>query len=132
VVISQHVRLFDEALAARQANCIDGTAVLAAVLRKIGIEPYLVLIPGRMFLAFDLDKEGETTLGLETTMMGDTAPSDSTQSRRIPGALADRFKNQASFKSFSAASLGSASSSSFRSIKGRSSSSTSSRFTFDP
>jgi hypothetical protein len=103
VVMSQHVRLFDEALAAHQANCVDGTAVFAAVLRKIGLEPYLVLIPGHMFLAFDLDRDGEKMLGLETTMMGDTSPQDATRSRRIPSALADRFRTQASFRSFSAA-----------------------------
>lgn len=103
VVLSQHVRLFDEALAARQANCVDGTALFAAVLRKIGIEPYLVLLPGHMFLAFDLDEEGETTLGLETTMMGGSGPQEATRSRRIPAELAQRFGNQASFRSFSAA-----------------------------
>jgi len=103
VVGSQHVRLFEESLEARQANCVDGTALFAAVLRKIGISPYLAVIPGHMFLAFDLDESGETTVGLETTMMGSQGPAEATKGREIPRALTDRFRNQASFKSFTAA-----------------------------
>ncbi len=67
-VYSQHVRLFDESVTAAQANCVDGSVLLAAILRKIGLRPSLVLIPGHMFLAVDLDNE--TTIGLETTLMG--------------------------------------------------------------
>ncbi|MFZ4774188.1 MAG: hypothetical protein ACOYM3_02415 [Terrimicrobiaceae bacterium] len=67
-VYSQHVRLFDESVTAAQANCVDGSVLLAAILRKIGLRPSLVLIPGHMFLAVDLDDE--TTIGLETTLMG--------------------------------------------------------------
>ena len=103
IVSSQHVRLFEESLAARQANCVDGTALLAAVLRKIGIAPYLAIIPGHMFLAFDLDETGENTVALETTMMGSPGTGETTRSKEIPKALSDRFRNQASFKSFSAA-----------------------------
>ncbi len=69
-VYSQHVRLFDESVKASQANCVDGTVLLAAILRKIGLSPALVLIPGHMFLAVDLDEE--TTVGLETTLLGET------------------------------------------------------------
>ncbi len=68
-VYSQHVRLFDESVTASQANCVDGTVLFAAILRKIGIRPSLVLVPGHMYLAFDIDDE--TTLGLETTLMGE-------------------------------------------------------------
>jgi len=68
-VYSKHVRLFDESVKASQANCVDGTVLLAAMLRKIGLHPALVLVPGHMFLAVDLDEE--TTVGLETTLMGE-------------------------------------------------------------
>ena len=71
-VNSQHVRLFDESVKAAQANCVDGSVLLAAVLRKIGLDPHLVTVPGHMFLAFSLDDE--TMVGLETTRMG-SAPS---------------------------------------------------------
>jgi hypothetical protein len=103
VVFSQHVRLFDESLAAKQANCVDGTVLFAAVLRKIGIEPYLVLAPGHMYLAFDLDREGEDMLGLETTMMGTTEAPDPSRNGLMPSALTQRFKGQASYRSFAAA-----------------------------
>lgn len=103
VVFSQHVRLFDEALDARQANCVDGTAMIAAVLRKVGIQPYLVLIPGHMFLAFDLDEDGNESLGLETTMMGTAVPSPAAGSELMPGALARQFRGRPSFASFAAA-----------------------------
>ena len=102
VVLSQHVRFFDESLDDRQANCVDGTGLFAAVLRKIGLEPYLVLVPGHMFLAFDLDAEGETTVGLETTMMG-LADANGGRSEYIPAELASRFRTAPSFRSFSAA-----------------------------
>jgi hypothetical protein len=102
VVVSQHVRLFDETINARQANCVDGTALLAAVLRKIGIQPYLVAVPGHMFLAFDLDEEGENTVGLETTMMGDTVAGPA-RSRHVPSSLVDRYRSQPSMKTFVAA-----------------------------
>lgn len=103
VVMSQHVRLFDEALSARQANCVDGTAMFAAVLRKIGIEPYLVLMPGHMFLAFDLDADGNEAFGLETTMMGASVPADARRSDMMPDELVRQFRGRASFASFAAA-----------------------------
>jgi hypothetical protein len=45
---------------------VDGTVLLAAILRKIGLRPCLVHVPGHMFLAVDIDDE--TTIGLETTL----------------------------------------------------------------
>ena len=68
-VYSQFVRLFDESVTASQANCVDGTVLMAAILRKIGLRPTLVLMPGHMFLAVDIDDN--TTIGLETTMLGE-------------------------------------------------------------
>ncbi len=45
---------------------MDGTVLLAAILRKIGLRPCLVHVPGHMFLAVDIDDE--TTIGLETAL----------------------------------------------------------------
>lgn len=70
-VISQSVRFLDESIDANQANCVDGTVLMASVLRKIGIDSHLVLIPGHCFLAFDLSPESAALpTGLETTMLG--------------------------------------------------------------
>lgn len=102
VVFSQHVRLFDESVNATQANCVDGTVLFASVLRKIGINPHLVLVPGHCFLAFDLDREGEQMLGLETTMMGN-ANLKKLDSKKISDTLREANKNKESWASFSAA-----------------------------
>jgi hypothetical protein len=68
---AQHVRLFDEAIVTSQANCADGTLLFASVLRKIDIEPFMVHIPGHMFLAFKAGNGADARIcGLETTMVG--------------------------------------------------------------
>ena len=58
-VNSQHVRMIDESINNAQANCVDGSVLLASVLRKIGIEPVLVMVPGHCYLGFQLDAEGK-------------------------------------------------------------------------
>ena len=102
VVFSQHVRLFDEAIEAAQANCVDGTVLFASILRKIGINPHLVLVPGHCYLAFDLDPEGEQLLGLETTMMGGTNLKKY-DGKKISTALREQHKNEDSWQAFCAA-----------------------------
>lgn len=82
-VMSQHVRFIDESLAMTQANCVDGSVLLASVLRKIDIAPVLVLVPGHMFLGFALDEEGEEMAYLETTMLGDVTPDRSKKAARV-------------------------------------------------
>jgi hypothetical protein len=99
-VLSQHVRLFDDAIRAKQANCVDGTVLLAAILRKIGLHPYLATVPGHMFLAVDLDEEGNETVGLETTMMGDTTSEADEESPVISDALVAEEKKRPSWSSF--------------------------------
>jgi len=69
-VVSQHVRFLEESLGNAQANCVDGTVLFASILRKIGISPMLVLIPGHMYLGFSLDRDLQQVLFLETTMLG--------------------------------------------------------------
>jgi hypothetical protein len=60
-----------------QANCVDGSVLFASVLRQIGIDPVLVLIPGHMFVGFFLDRAHKQVFYLETTMLGtaDLRPS---------------------------------------------------------
>lgn len=64
------MRFIDESLGNTQANCVDGTVLFASVLRKIGIEPSLVTVPGHMFLGFDLNEAGTGQAYLETTLLG--------------------------------------------------------------
>jgi len=72
---SQHVRLLGEALSARQANCVEGACLLASIFTKIGLDAYLVMVPGHMFVGVDLDEEGNEWLFLETTLLGDSDSS---------------------------------------------------------
>jgi hypothetical protein len=72
-VLSQYVRFLDESWDNRQANCVDGAVLMASVLRRIDIDPQLVLVPGHMFLAFALDADGSRMAYLETTRLGATA-----------------------------------------------------------
>jgi hypothetical protein len=46
---------------------------LASVLKKIGINAYLVLVPGHCYLAFSLDEKGSQLIGVETTSIGSGA-----------------------------------------------------------
>ena len=104
-VYSQFVRLFDESVTASQANCVDGSVLMAAILRKIGLRPTLVLMPGHMFLAVDIDDN--TTIGLETTMLGEKdlrTPAEATTSSL---KKREEQKNKESWASFeSAVSVG--------------------------
>jgi hypothetical protein len=70
-VSSQEVRPLSQSLRTQQANCIDGTVLFASVLRKIGIEPAIVLIPGHAFLAFSVNAQHNKEVFLETTMLND-------------------------------------------------------------
>ena len=75
-VASQHVRLIEESLNNSQANCVDGSVLLASALRKIGIEPFLVLVPGHCYVGFYVDEKKENMLAIETTMLGDAYDED--------------------------------------------------------
>ena len=70
---SQHVRMLDDSVNNGQANCVDGSVLLASLLRKVGIEPLLVMVPGHCYLAFSLDDQRKEIVGLETTLLGSSA-----------------------------------------------------------
>ena len=69
-VHAQHVRFLDESIAATQANCVDGSVLFASILKKIGLNAYLVLVPGHCYLAFSADEKGTQLIGVETTAIG--------------------------------------------------------------
>lgn len=73
-VATQHVRFLQDSIRVRQANCIDGTVVFASILRKIGIDPLIVLIPGHAFLGFYTNQQHSQLAFLETTMLTGTNP----------------------------------------------------------
>jgi hypothetical protein len=106
-VYSQYVRFFDDTIATSQANCIDGTVLFASILRRMGVNPKIVIIPGHAFLGFDVDATGKNLAFLETTMMGNTNLHRYGEGDAgITGDVARLFgqtKNQVSQKSFLAA-----------------------------
>lgn len=105
-VASQHVRLLDESIRYTQANCVDGSVLLASILRKIDINPILVVLPGHMFVGFDLDAEGDQQAYLETTRMGVDAREIELANNRLFKTLLGTdtdLKAQVAVKSFVAA-----------------------------
>ncbi len=52
-----------------------GSCLFASIFRKLGLDASLVMVPGHMFVGVDLDDDGEETLYLETTMLGDKSSS---------------------------------------------------------
>jgi hypothetical protein len=99
-VSSQHVRLIDESINNAQANCVDGSVLLASVLRKIGIEPVLVYVPGHCYLGFYLDDENKKLELLETTLIG-SAPDDETPKIAALKDVADKaWREKDSWKTF--------------------------------
>ena len=70
-VNSQHVRLLGDSLSGKQANCVDGTVLLASILKKIGLNTYLMSTKHHMYLGVDLDEDGKKRIYIETTMIDD-------------------------------------------------------------
>ena len=102
-VYSQTVRFLDDSIDATQANCVDGTVLMASILRKIGLNVHLVMVPGHCFLAFDLGTEDEgPILGLETTLLGEADLGEAGDGIEVPENLVGT-PHEASFKVLAAA-----------------------------
>lgn len=103
-IVTQHVRSVEETLRNRQANCIDGSVLFAAILRKIGIDAFIVLEPSHAFLGYWLDEAHTRYSFLETTLIGTANLADFTDdgslSAAVLGLLGVGTKNQASYASF--------------------------------
>lgn len=99
-ITSQAVRLVDDSLRTSQANCIDGSVLFASVLRRIGIDPFLVLIPHHAFLGFYLEQDHKTTNFLETTRMGSVDLNEAAEDTTLDRVFSERAKDTLSYKSF--------------------------------
>lgn len=69
-VLTQYVRFFDDVYNNTQANCADGSVFLASILKKIGLYPVLVVVPGHMYLGFYTKTDKSKMQLLETTLVG--------------------------------------------------------------
>jgi len=102
-VYSQHVRLLDETINNAQANCVDGSVLFASLLRKVGIEPYLVMVPGHCYLAFALDEQCEDVVALETTLIGGGAPGKFKEIKGLRKLISKEAAGDPSYATFSVA-----------------------------
>ncbi len=66
----QLIRRPRESLEMRAANCIDGTFLFASVLENIGMEPWLVLLPGHAFVGVSTRSGSQFAWAIETTLVG--------------------------------------------------------------
>jgi S1-C subfamily serine protease len=71
--LAQRCRLVHESLGSGNANCIDGTVLLASFLEAMSIDSYIVLVPGHALLCAD---GGDQWIFIETTGMGATVSRD--------------------------------------------------------
>lgn len=93
-VYAQQVRFVDQTITSSQANCVDGSVIFASILRQIGIEPVLVLIPGHMFVGFFPKADDRNTLVfLETTSMGDADLSRISSLNSLPAYVQKGIEN---------------------------------------
>lgn len=73
-VLAQHVRLVGDSMREGQANCVDGSVLFASILRKIGLDAYLVLLPHHMMVAVSVNaSEDAPVIALETTLLADAS-----------------------------------------------------------
>lgn len=102
-VYTQTVRFVDDTVQASQANCVDGSVLMASILRKIGLDAYLVMVPGHCFWGFsDGNEENPSMFFLETTMLGSDNLKSVTELPKLPAKLKqDEFA--ASYATFVAA-----------------------------
>ena len=108
-VQSQFVRFIDQSLANTQANCVDGSVLFASLLRKISIEPFLVTIPGHMYVGFYLGAGKSQFIGLETTVLGlpdvadEKKPADPAALTALRDKLDTAIKSRRDWKTFAKA-----------------------------
>ena len=81
---AQRCRLVHESLGSANANCIDGTVLLASFFQAMGIDSSIVLVPGHALLLADMG-DG-SYIPIETTKLGDSITRD------IPTDLDEMFQ----------------------------------------
>lgn len=95
--------MIDESIKNAQANCVDGSALFASLLRKVCFEPYLVLIPAHCYVAFQVDKKGKQIAALETTLIGASLEGDAKEVDELSDVVEEDEVTEASWVTFCAA-----------------------------
>lgn len=72
---SQHVRFVGESLETSQANCVDGTVMMASLFMKIGLNPVIITVPGHAFVGVykSTKSDPEFLVPIETTVVGNSS-----------------------------------------------------------
>lgn len=100
-VASQHVRLIEDSVNNSQANCVDGSVLLVSMLRKIGIDAFLVITPDHCYAGFYTDPKRENCFGLETTLLGEAVDlEDGDLPELFSEAIEGDLRGEQSFRSF--------------------------------
>lgn len=100
VVFAQRVRTFEDALKSSQINCVDGSVLIASLLRAINIDPILVRIPGHMYVGYYTDREHKRAEFLETTMIGDIDLDDFFPEEKLDSTTAGKSQQEMSRLTF--------------------------------
>jgi hypothetical protein len=64
------VRFLDQSISSSQANCVDGSVLLCSILRKIGLNVGIMLVPGHAYVCVRDQENKQFIAGIETTMLG--------------------------------------------------------------
>ena len=72
----QTVRLPNESLSERSANCIDGAVLYASLIEQAAFEPVIVLQTGHAFVGWKTEEGADTYEFLETTMTREASFED--------------------------------------------------------
>jgi hypothetical protein len=67
--ISQRVRLPEQSLTVKSANCIDATVLFASLFAAASIRPILAIVPGHAFVGWRIWDNLDEYEFLETTMV---------------------------------------------------------------
>ena len=66
----QKVKLPKETLETLSGNCIDGAVLFASAIEALGMNPYIIIVPGHAFVAWEVKPGSGIIDALETTMIG--------------------------------------------------------------
>ena len=91
-VSSQYVRFVGDTWASQKANCVDASVLIASALRRAGLAPVLVVIPGHMLVGVALNAEGTQYAYLETTRLETARISSGTSAKRALNASLENFE----------------------------------------
>ncbi len=66
---AQRIRLPRETLRLASANCMDLSVVFASAMENLGLQPFLVILPGHAFVGVRLAHDSEQVLYLDLTVL---------------------------------------------------------------